>query len=194
MSRASDDETREVILGVVLDLLESGGYEAVRLREVAKRARLSLAKIYKLFPTREELIVSALERWMEANVYASLEMPGPGEPLGEALMRVFRTMFEPWVRSPRLLQAYHLAEFGPGGERLRLQGMTAVEPVSRAALEDADPEIARDVEMILGNVVYALIGRYTAGQIEITDILPALERTVVRLTGDLPTPPRPSTG
>jgi TetR/AcrR family transcriptional regulator, cholesterol catabolism regulator len=184
MSRASDDETRDLILDVVLDLLESGGHEAVRLREVAKRARLSLAKIYKLFPTRQELIVSALERWMDANVYSSLAMPGPDEPLGDVLMRVFRSMFEPWEQAPRLLQAYHLAESGPGGQRLSRQGMTAVEPVSRAALKAADPEVARDVEMILGNVVYALIGRYAAGQIEITDILPVLERTVFRLTGD----------
>lgn len=189
MSRASDDQTREVILDVVLDMLESGGYEAVRLREVARRARLSLAKIYKLFPTRHELIVAALERWMAANVYAPLSMPGPDERLADVLMRVFRTMFEPWERAPRLLQAYHLAEFGPGGERLRSQGTAAVEPVSRAALKEADPEIASDVEMILGNVVYALIARFTAGQIEITEILPTLERTVFRLTGDLPARP-----
>jgi TetR/AcrR family transcriptional regulator, cholesterol catabolism regulator len=190
VTRASDaQKTRDVILGVVLELLESGGYDAVRLREVAKRARLSLAKIYKLFPTRQELIVSALERWMEANAYAELTMPGPDEPLPDVLMRVFRTLFEPWERSPRMLEAYHRAETGPGGERLRLQGMTTVEPISRTALEAADAEIASDIEMILGNVVYALIARFADGQIEITDILPALERTVFRLTGG--TPPRP---
>ena len=134
MTRASDDQTRDVILDVVLELLESGGYDAVRLREVARRARLSLAKIYKLFPTRQELIVSALERWMASHAYADLTMPEPGEPLPETLMRVFRTLFEPWERSPRLLEAYHRAETGPGGERLRSQGAAAVEPVSRAAL------------------------------------------------------------
>ena len=54
----------DAIVAVVQELLETGGYDAVQLREVARRARVSLATIYRLFPTRDELIVISLERWM----------------------------------------------------------------------------------------------------------------------------------
>ena len=38
----------DVIVGVVQELLESGGYDGVQLREVARRARVSLSTIYRL--------------------------------------------------------------------------------------------------------------------------------------------------
>ena len=58
------------ILDIVVEMLDSEGYEAVQLREVARRARVSLATIYKRYPTRDELIVAALDGWMDANRYA----------------------------------------------------------------------------------------------------------------------------
>jgi AcrR family transcriptional regulator len=67
------------IVDVVVDLLESEGYDAVQVRTVARRARISLATMYKLFGTRDELIVTALERWLDAHAYAALTMPEPGE-------------------------------------------------------------------------------------------------------------------
>jgi TetR/AcrR family transcriptional regulator, cholesterol catabolism regulator len=184
-TRTTNDQARDVILDVVVDMLESGGDEAVRLQEVARRARLSLAKIYKLFPSRQELIVSAMERWMADHVYADMALPGPDESLRETLMRLLRTVFEPWERSPHMLKAYHRALTGPGGERLELQGATLAGPVGRAVFKDVDPERANDIGMILHYVVYGLIGRFTDGRIAVTDILPLLERTVARLTGDI---------
>jgi AcrR family transcriptional regulator len=44
--------TFDAIVRIVQDLLESKGYDAVQLRVVAKRARVSLTTIYKFFPTR----------------------------------------------------------------------------------------------------------------------------------------------
>lgn len=167
---------------MVYELLESGGYDAVQLREVARRARVSLATIYKHFPTRHDLIVTALERWMATNSYASLAPPAPGETLYEGLMRAFRYVFEPWERSPRMLEAYHRALTGPGGERLEFQGMNAIEPIARAVLGDADPTYVRDIELVLTNMAYAVIGRFADGTLDVTAILPTLDRAVFRLT------------
>lgn len=175
---------QEVVLDAVIELLECGGTDAVRLREVARRAKVSLTTIYDLYPSRDELIVSAVERWMDVNVYAGLAAPTPGEPLDETLMRGIRAVFEPWERSPRLLQAFHRARSSPGGERLHMQGVAAVEPEARAALADADPAYVDDVEMILLHVVYAVIGRVADGTLDIGEVLPTLERVVHRLTSD----------
>lgn len=173
-----------VIIGVVIELLESGGSEAIQLREVARRARVSLATIYKLFRTRDDLIVAALQRWMAANSYAGLAPPAVDESLHDGLMRVFRHVFEPWERNPRMLEAFHRACTGPGGERLDLQGMNAVEPTARAVLEGADPDYVADIDLVLTNMAYALIGRFADGSLEVTAILPMLDRVVYRLTAD----------
>ncbi|GAA3193657.1 TetR/AcrR family transcriptional regulator [Actinocorallia longicatena] len=169
---------------MVIELLVSGGTDAVHLREVARRARVSLATIYKHFPARDDLIVTALERWMAANTYTDLAPPAPGEPLRDGLMRVFRYVFEPWERHPRMLEAFHRARTGPGGHRLDRQGMAAIEPVARAVLEGADPDYAGDIDIVLTHMAYALIGRFADGALEATAILPMLERVVFRLTAD----------
>src|SRR5690348_2198813 len=106
------------ILDIVVEMLDSEGYEAVQLREVARRARVSLATIYKRYPTRDELIVAALEGWMDANRYArlpSLIEDLPGGSIYVDLMHVMKTIFEPWERHPLMLRSYFRARSGPGG-------------------------------------------------------------------------------
>ena len=61
-----------LILGAVAAMLETDGYDAVQLREVARRAKTSLATIYKRYPTRDELILAALEAWLEEHRYAGI--------------------------------------------------------------------------------------------------------------------------
>lgn len=178
-SAAADD-----VVGVVLDLLESDGYDAVQLRVVAQRAHVSLATIYGRFSTRDELIVTAIEQWMAANCYADVTSPPPDETLYEGLMRVLRYVFEPWERSPRILEAYHRARTGPGGRRLDRQGMAAIEPAARAVLAGADPAYVADLDVVLKNMSYAVVGRFTDGTLDFTEILPTLERAVFLLTAN----------
>lgn len=163
--------------------LERGGYDSVYVQEVARGARVSLTTVYKLFGTRDELIVAALEHWMAQCSYAALK-PVPGETLREGLMRVLRGVFEPWERSPQMLKAYHRALCGPGGHRLDIQGRAAVRESSLAVVAGADPSYLADLDRILVHLSYGLISRYAAGALDITEIMPTLERAVHRLTTD----------
>lgn len=178
------DRSLDPILEVVVDILETGGYDAVQLREVARRARTSLATIYKRYPTRDALILAALERWMDENRYASLttQQPGPDESIYDGLMRVFRTIFEPWERHPDMLRAYYRARSAPGGQRLVSRGVDAVVPAAMAVLDEADPDLVADLPPIVSNLAYGLVARFTAGEIAITEILPTLDRALFRLT------------
>ncbi|VAZ73191.1 HTH-type transcriptional repressor KstR [Mycobacterium persicum] len=178
------DRSLDPILEVVVDILETGGYDAVQLREVARRARTSLATIYKRYPTRDALILAALERWMDENRYASLttQQPGPDESIYDGLMRVFRTIFEPWERHPDMLRAYYRARSAPGGQRLVSRGVDAVVPAAMAVLGEADPDLVADLPPIVSNLAYGLVARFTAGEIAITEILSTLDRALFRLT------------
>jgi AcrR family transcriptional regulator len=172
----------EAIVRAVVELLESEGYAAVQLRTVSERAGVSLRTIYKYFPTRDELVLAALERWMEANAYSGIAEAPRQSSLYEALMWSLRHVFEPWERSPRMLEAFHSARMGPGGERLHFQGYAAVEPLAEAFLARVEPAYADDINLVLALAVHAAVSRFVAGDLAATDILPVLERVVFRLT------------
>ena len=173
------------IIEIVVDLLDTEGYDAVQLREVARRARVSLATIYKQYATRDELIVAALEWWMETNRYAGLAAPATftsSSSVYSDLMNMFRTIFGPWEQHPLMLRSYFRARSGPGGKRLIQRGLDAVLPVTRAILAQLDPGFAEDLELILTGVVFGFLGRFTEGEIDVTEIVPGSERAVFRLT------------
>jgi AcrR family transcriptional regulator len=182
---ASGDAERrqDRILDIVVELLETQGYDAVQLREVARRARTSLATIYKRYGTRDQLILTALECWMEENRYSGLSEPhDTDESLYDGLMRVLRIIFQPWERHPAMLKAYYRARTAPGGQKLIRRGFDAVMPVAMEVLADADPDFIKDVDDIVSSVVYGLMGRFAAGEIDIAEIVPSVERSVHYLT------------
>lgn len=176
----SDDR----LLGVVVEILETGGYEAVQLREVARRAQSSLATIYKRYSTREELILAALESWMEDNRYSGVAARArrPGESVYAALMGLLRTIFEPWEQHPGMLSAYFRARAAPGGQRLVRRGLDVVVPAALEALAEVGEDFIADLDTVVANLVYGLLGRFAAGEIAITDIVPTLDRAVYWLT------------
>lgn len=184
MSRGAGRDASEQIIAVVLTLLQTEGYDSVQLREVARRARVSLATVYKLFSTRDELIVTAIEHWMADNAYPDLAPPTAEESLHDGLMRVLRSVFEPWERSPKMLEAFHRARSGPGGTRLDTQGIEAILPIAGQIFGGADQEYIEDVGLILVNMAYALVGRVADGTLRADEMLPILDRVLRRLTSN----------
>lgn len=177
-------EIDDRLLAVVVTILETEGYDAVQLREVARRARSSLATIYKRYATREDLILAALEAWLDENRYSEVtpHRRAEGESLHEALMSLFRTIFEPWERNPGMLTAYFRARSSPRGQQLLRRGLDIVAPAGLELMADVDDDFVADLDTVVSSVVYGLLGRFVAGEIEATDILPALDRTVYWLT------------
>lgn len=177
-------EIDDRLLAVVVEILETEGYDAVQLREVARRARSSLATIYKRYTTREDLILAALELWLDENRYSAVtpHRRVQGQSLHEAMMSLFRTIFEPWERNPGMLTAYFRARSSASGQRLFRRGLDIVGPAGLELMADVDDDFVADLNTVLSSVVYGLLGRFVAGEIETTDILPALDRTVYWLT------------
>ena len=184
VDRVDAPARRDRILDIVAELLETEGYDAVQLREVARRARTSLATIYKRYSTRDELILAALHMWMDEHRYSGLvnQRPEPGESVYTGMMRVLRTIFEPWEQHPAMLTAFFRARATPGGQQLFRRGLDITVPSFMQVLASVDDEFVRDLETVLATVIYGLLGRFAAGELAITEILPSLDRTVYLLT------------
>jgi len=58
--RPMDERTRRIVR-VSIELAEKGGFEGVRLRDVASHAGVALGTLYRRFRSKEELLMAALE-------------------------------------------------------------------------------------------------------------------------------------
>lgn len=172
------------ILDAVVEIIESEGYDAVQLRAVAKRARVSLTTIYGLHSNRDELILAAVEAWMATHSYVELSPPPRDEPLAEGLMRLVRRVFQPWQSSPQMAHAFYRARATPGGNRLDRQGFEVVLPAAAHLLDGLDRDYVADIAVVLINLCYTMVGRLVDGTADVPTVLSTLERVVHRLTSD----------
>jgi AcrR family transcriptional regulator len=164
---------------VVVGLLEARGYDGWWLRDVAELAHASLATVYKYFPSRQELIAAAVERWMDANIFRAIPRRPHDQSVFDASSHMFRAIPTPWEKHPRLLEVYVQAGATKGRDRLLAQGGIAAERLG--PIGDLDPECAADVEMLRTNASKVLSRATSNWEVAVTDILPILERTVLRL-------------
>ena len=65
LSSAAQRDRRKRILDATLALASKGGYDAVQMRTVAEQANVALGTLYRYFPSKIHLLVSALAREFE---------------------------------------------------------------------------------------------------------------------------------
>jgi len=93
------------ILDATLALASKGGYEAVQMRTVAERADVALGTLYRYFPSKIHLLVSALAREFERNQERLDRRPVPGETPYERVLYVLRRTTRSMQREPMLTEA-----------------------------------------------------------------------------------------
>lgn len=102
---AAQRDRRKRILDVTLVLAAKGGYDAVQMRAVAERADVALGTLYRYFPSKIHLLVSALARGFE-RAQDKLERENiPGETPAERLLVVLGRNTRMMQRDPQLTEA-----------------------------------------------------------------------------------------
>ncbi len=61
MGRPRDPEADRAIIAATLEIIAEEGYEGVRVADVAERAGVSKATMYRRWPTKTDLVVAALQ-------------------------------------------------------------------------------------------------------------------------------------
>ncbi|MGK5545124.1 TetR/AcrR family transcriptional regulator [Streptomyces sp. URMC 127] len=145
--RPRSQEADEAILSAALDLLIERGAGATGIEQVARRAGVTRATVYRRFPTLTDLLVRAV-----AWEYRDLDPGSLDRPDVDAMIedwaghlgtprarRLMRRLYSTVDDLPELLRAYHEA-YG----RHRTRAVRAVLERARAAGQlppDSDPEI-----------------------------------------------------
>ncbi|GIM92121.1 cholesterol catabolism transcriptional regulator KstR [Paractinoplanes toevensis] len=102
---AAQRDRRRRILEATLSLASKGGYDAVQMRTVAERAEVALGTLYRYFPSKIHLLVSALALELE-KIQEKLERkPIPGDTPHERMQFVLAMVTRAMQREPLLTEA-----------------------------------------------------------------------------------------
>jgi AcrR family transcriptional regulator len=99
------DERSRRIVATAIDLAEKGGFEAVRLRDVAAHAGVALGTLYRHFRSKEDLLVAALTLEVERLEQRMTAQPAVGTSPLDRLCSLFATATHGLCRRPMLARA-----------------------------------------------------------------------------------------
>ena len=102
---AAQRERRRRILDATLALASKGGYDAVQMRTVAEKADVALGTLYRYFPSKIHLLVSALAREFERTLDKLDRMNIPGDTSYDRTLFVLGKVTRTMQREPQLTEA-----------------------------------------------------------------------------------------
>ena len=96
---------RTRILDAAIALASKGGFEQMQMRAVAERADVALGTLYRYFPSKIHLLVSALGQQLELALEVFDRKPIPGDTPADRVMHVLDRMTRNLQREPNLTEA-----------------------------------------------------------------------------------------
>ena len=99
---ARQQARRERILTAASALASAGGYEAVLMKDVAARARVSLGTLYRYFGSKDHLLAETLLAWGGELGRRLRESPPRAADASERVASVFRRMARGVEQEPQL--------------------------------------------------------------------------------------------
>jgi TetR/AcrR family transcriptional regulator, cholesterol catabolism regulator len=185
LSSAAQRERRKRILDATLALASKGGYDAVQMRAVAERADVAVGTLYRYFPSKVHLLVSALSREFEQIEGKRKPLAGqsPRERMRLLLTQITRMMQRDPLLTEAMTRAFMFADASAAAEVDRVGKV--MDRVFARAMNDGEPTerqlaIARVISDVwLSNLVAWLTRRASA-----TDVTERLELTVDLLLGE----------
>ena len=164
-----EERARRIVVAAI-ELAEKGGFEGVRLRDVASHADVALGTLYRRFRSKEDLLLAALEHQM-----ATLEQRIDAQPLAgvaafDRVQSFFRLTTEGMCARPHLARALVRAVVAGGpdlSQRVaafhdRLEAMIA--RALRGGAGGGPPnELERRVSEALVHVWFASLSGWASG-------------------------------
>jgi AcrR family transcriptional regulator len=101
---------RDALIDLVIELIEERGSANLTVTELAARAQMSPASLYRYFESKEALIEAVAERWFQPKVAIMEEVSAsdlnPRRKMFEFFARRFALMKAEWDRDPVAFSSY----------------------------------------------------------------------------------------
>ncbi|HXH78519.1 TetR family transcriptional regulator [Nocardioides sp.] len=174
LGSSAQRERRERILDATITLASQGGFDAVQMRAVADRADVALGTLYRYFPSKIHLLVTALAREFERTEAALADSRIEGDTPADRVVTVLRWTTSGLEDDPHLTEAltraFMFADRSVATEirlvaRLLTRIVTHAMHPDRDEVDDEDVAIARVVgDVWLASLVGCVTGRSTTAE------------------------------
>ena len=172
-------ERRARIVRAALNLLEESEYDRIQMRDVAERAGVALATIYRYFSSKEHLYAAVLHEWAEGYANPSGRI---GQAAGdEARLRAFmRRAVRAFERHPQVMRVVVMLESSndPNARALFEQFATGNAETLTGALSSLDPATASAVIDTVNNVMVTQLRSWALGRSSIRDVERKVDRAI----------------
>jgi len=197
--RAGDSGTREAILAASRKRFAEHGYDGATIRRIAADAGVDPALVHHFFGTKERLFAAAMRLPVVPGelIAATLAAgPGPGESLGELMVRTVLRVWDVHEIRDILLGVLRSAATSPQAMTMLREFVTeAIVDRLSAAARPGDPEEPAGARyrasLVASQILGLLMTRYVLGleplaAADLDTLVAAIGPTVDRyLTGDL---------
>jgi AcrR family transcriptional regulator len=185
LGSAAQRDRRRRILDATIALASKGGFDAVQMRTVAEQADVALGTLYRYFPSKIHLLVSALGREFERAAKNVEEKPIRGETPPERVMFVLGKTTHALQRDPNLTEAltraFMFADASVSAE-IHHVGMLLTQMLMHAmgelpeGQEPSEEQIA--IARVIGDVWLASLVGWVTGRATAEDVDRSLEVAV----------------
>ena len=181
-------ERRKRILDATIALASKGGFDAVQMRAVAERADVALGTLYRYFPSKIHLLVSALGREFE-RANAGIEGRAiPGDTPHERVMWVLDQSSQGMQRNPKLTEALTRAFMfadSTVAQEIHVVGLQMTRALTRAMADPGTPysdhEPTEDelaIAKVIGDVWLASLVQWVTGRADAADVNKSIDMAV----------------
>ena len=167
LGSAAQRDRRKRILDATIALASQGGFDAVQMRAVAEKADVALDTLYRYFPSKIHLLVSALHREFERTETALRDKPVEGDTTADrvitVLKRTTRGMQSDAQLTEALTRAFMFADASVAAE-IHQVGMLLTSMLTHAMYPEGHEVTDEDVQIarVIGDVwLSALVGWVT---------------------------------
>ena len=177
-SEAQRDRHRR-ILDATIALASEGGFDAVQMRAVADRADVALGTLYRYFPSKVHLLVSALAREFERSQAELAGSPVPGDTPHQRVMHVLGRSTTYLKQDPllteALVRAFMFADAGVSTEINRVGRMltSALTGAMHPGTEPTEEDVA--IAKVIGDVWLAALVGWVTGRTSPGDVEKSLD-------------------
>jgi AcrR family transcriptional regulator len=186
LGSSAQRDRRKRILDATLALASKGGYDAVQMRTVAERADVALGTLYRYFPSKIHLLVSAMARELEGVRERTARVPVPGETPYDRLMFILSRITKAMQRDPQLTEAmtraFMFADASAAAE-VDTVGRLMDRMIARALTDDEPSEEQLAISRVISDVWLANLVAWVTRRASASDVADRLELTIALLLG-----------
>jgi AcrR family transcriptional regulator len=187
LGSSAQRDRRKRILDATLALASKGGFDAVQMRAVAERADVALGTLYRYFPSKIHLLVSAMSRELERVRERTDRLPLPGETPFERLMFILGRITKAMQRDPQLTEAmtraFMFADATAAAE-VDTVGRLMDRMFARALTQDEPDEEQLAISRVISDVWLSNLVAWVTRRASATDVADRLELTISLLLGE----------